>query len=177
MGRTLPSFTQLILGEQGALAKFRRALRREDQRALDDLFRAARYHVAAAAYASHLLPFETMLLAMLIEEHKRVERLTILLEGLLEKMRDPKGTPEWGMQNQGTEQAALGSALSPIGELLSAINKTAPVPVLGDRAQVGRPEGGAPSLVLLDACSVENLAERLRIIRLWVNTRTRHSCF
>jgi hypothetical protein len=83
MGRTLPSFTQLILNEQNALAKFRRALRKEDQRALDDLFRAARYHVAAAAYASHLLPFETMLLAMLIEEHKRVQHLEVLLERLL----------------------------------------------------------------------------------------------
>jgi hypothetical protein len=84
MGRTLPSFTQLILNEQDALAKFRRALRKEDQRAFDDLFRAARYHVAAAAYASHLLPFETMLLAMLLEEHKRVQHLEILLERLLE---------------------------------------------------------------------------------------------
>src|SRR5438093_12257974 len=84
MGRTLPSFTQLILNEQNALTKFRRALRKEDQRAFDDLFRAARYHVAAAAYASHLLPFETMLLAMLLEEHKRVQHLEILLERLLE---------------------------------------------------------------------------------------------
>ncbi len=75
MGRTLPSFMQLILHEQQALAKFRRALRAEDQRAFDDLFVAARTHVAAAAYASHALPFEVMLLAMLIEEHKEVMRL------------------------------------------------------------------------------------------------------
>lgn len=75
MGRTLASATQLILREQAALAKFRRALRQEDQRAFDDLLRAARYHVAAIAYASHLLPLETMLLAMLIEEHKRVLKL------------------------------------------------------------------------------------------------------
>jgi hypothetical protein len=33
---------------------------------------ASRLHLAAAAYASHLLPFETMLLAMLVEEHKQV---------------------------------------------------------------------------------------------------------
>ena len=88
MGRTLPSFTQVILNEQQALAKFRRALRRQDQDAFDDLFRAARYHVAAAANASHLLPFETVLLAMLIEEHKRVEHLEILLERLLEHIPD-----------------------------------------------------------------------------------------
>ena len=80
MGRTLASATQLILHEQDALAKFRRALRKEDQRAFDDLFRAARYHVAAIAYASHLLPLETMLLAMLIEEHKRVLKLEARLE-------------------------------------------------------------------------------------------------
>jgi hypothetical protein len=93
MGCTLPSFTQVILNEQTALAKFRRALRKQDQAAFDDLFRAARFHVAALAYASHLLPFETMLLAMLIEEHKRVQHLEILLERLLE--RDSDATMEW----------------------------------------------------------------------------------
>lgn len=93
MGRTLPSFTQVILNEQNALAKFRRALRKQDQTAFDDLFRAARFHVAAAAFASHLLPFETMLLAMLIEEHKRVQHLEILLTRLLE--HNPDAQLEW----------------------------------------------------------------------------------
>ncbi len=88
MGRTLPSTTQLILHEQKALAQFRRCLRKEDQRAFDDLFRGARYHVAAIAYASHLLPFETMLLAMLIEEHKRILRLEALLGHSVEQQTD-----------------------------------------------------------------------------------------
>ncbi len=82
MGRTLPSITNAFLEEQQSLAKFRRALRREDQRALDDLLASARHHLAAAAYASHLLPFEIMLLAMLVEEHKQVMRLRRLLEDL-----------------------------------------------------------------------------------------------
>ncbi|TAH52583.1 MAG: hypothetical protein EYC68_07385 [Chloroflexota bacterium] len=86
MGHTLPSATQVILNEQAALAQFRRALRQPDQAALDDLFRAARFHVAALANASHLLPFEAMLLAMLMEEHKRVRHLEILLERLLEQI-------------------------------------------------------------------------------------------
>lgn len=72
MGRTLPSITQAFLHEQQSLTRFRRALRREDQRALDDLLASSRHHLAAAAYASHLLPFEIMLLAMLVEEHKQV---------------------------------------------------------------------------------------------------------
>jgi len=80
MGRTLVSITQAFLQEQQSLTKFRRALRRDDQRALDDLLAASRRHLAAAAYASHLLPFETMLLAMLVEEHKQVIHLRLQLE-------------------------------------------------------------------------------------------------
>jgi DNA-binding response OmpR family regulator len=79
MGRTLPSITQAFLQEQESFARFRRALRRSDQLALDDLFSAAQRHVAAAAYASHALPFEIFLLAMLLEEHKQVMRLRQLL--------------------------------------------------------------------------------------------------
>ncbi len=80
MGRTLPSITQAFLQEQEFVARFRRALRRDDQRALDDLLASARQHLAAAAYAAHALPFETFLLAMILEEHKEVLRLRHLVD-------------------------------------------------------------------------------------------------
>ena len=93
MGRTLPSITQAFLAEQESLGRFRRALRREDQLALDDLLASARHHLAAAAYASHLLPFETLLLAMLVEEHKRVLDLQCQLEGwIAAHAQDPSGS-------------------------------------------------------------------------------------
>jgi hypothetical protein len=57
-------------------------LRRTDQLALDDLFASARQHLAAVAYASNALPFETFLLAMLLEEHKVVMRLRRQMEEL-----------------------------------------------------------------------------------------------
>ena len=79
MGRTLPSVTQVFLHEQESFLRFRRALRRSDQKALDDLFAAAHKHLAAAAYASHALPFEVFLLSMLLEEHKQVLRMRYLL--------------------------------------------------------------------------------------------------
>ena len=82
MGRTLPSITQSWQEEQAAFTRFRRALRREDQLALDDLFAAARNHLAAAAYAANALPMETFLLAMLLEEHKTVLRLLAEIEDL-----------------------------------------------------------------------------------------------
>ena len=82
MGRTLASITQAFLDEETAFAKFRRALRRSDQLVLDDLFASARQHLAAAAYASHALPFEIILLCMLLEEHKEVIRLRQYMEEL-----------------------------------------------------------------------------------------------
>ena len=75
MGRTLPSITQEFLQEEASFSRFRRALRRSDQIVLDDLFALARQHLAATAYASHALPFETLLLCMLLEEHKEVMKL------------------------------------------------------------------------------------------------------
>jgi hypothetical protein len=93
MGRTLPSITQTFLQEQQSLARFRRALRLDDQRALDDLLADSRQHLAAAAYASHLLPFEIMLLAMLVEEHKRVRHLQVELEALRSTSSDRPAPP------------------------------------------------------------------------------------
>jgi hypothetical protein len=82
MGRTVPSITIAFLQEQDSLARFRRALRKSDQQALDDLLVAVRQHLAPAAYAAHPLPFESFLLAMLLEEHKEVMRLRNMVERL-----------------------------------------------------------------------------------------------
>jgi hypothetical protein len=50
----------------------------------DDLFTAAQKHISATAYAAHALPFETFLMAMLLEEHKQVMRLRKIVEALEE---------------------------------------------------------------------------------------------
>jgi hypothetical protein len=67
MGRTLPTTTQIVLDEQQAFKNFRRALRIEDQIVFDELFARARKHLMAINQADHVLPFEAILLAMLIE--------------------------------------------------------------------------------------------------------------
>jgi hypothetical protein len=91
MGRTLPSATQAFYQEAESFNRFRRALRRGDQTALDDLFAMAQQHLAAAAYAAHALPMEVFLLAMLLEEHKEVLRLRELVEHLLQEEDGRKG--------------------------------------------------------------------------------------
>ena len=75
MGRTLQTTNQLILSEQAAFGNFRRALRPTDQQLLDTLFAAARQHTAAISLADHALPLESILLAMLLEQQRRIERL------------------------------------------------------------------------------------------------------
>jgi hypothetical protein len=86
MGNVTPTITDLLHTEEANLAKFRRALRREDQLVFDDLFVAAYKHRAAASYAGHLLPFETFLLAMQIEDHKEVMSLRRELESLRKQL-------------------------------------------------------------------------------------------
>jgi hypothetical protein len=76
MGRTVPTFTQVILQEMESWTKFRRGLRREDQEALDDLFRAARRQLAGSAYAARPIPFESMIMAMLIMQQRMIRALT-----------------------------------------------------------------------------------------------------
>ncbi len=72
MGRTVATMTQVVDQEAANFSQFRRALRKEDQEIFDRLFAAARHHAAPAAYQSHASPFETILLAMLLELAKAV---------------------------------------------------------------------------------------------------------
>jgi hypothetical protein len=83
MGRTVPTFTNLIQEEAASWAKFRRGLRRDDQEIFDDLFRAPRKHLAASAYTVRPMPFESMIMAMLLEEHKLVLQLKAQIEQLV----------------------------------------------------------------------------------------------
>jgi len=82
IGRILPSATQVVIQEEAAFARFLWALRKSDQVALDAVFSSVRQHTAAAQYASHALPFEVFLLAMLLEEHKEVMKLRERIEAL-----------------------------------------------------------------------------------------------
>ncbi len=76
MGRTLTTFTQLVQQEIASWRRYRRALRAEDQQALDELFAAARRHSAAGAYLARDTPFEVMLLSMMLEQQKQLQRLS-----------------------------------------------------------------------------------------------------
>lgn len=67
MGRTVIPYSNVIEAEYRRWAKFRRALRKEDQERFDQLFEMARRHVQAGAYSSMPLPLQPILMSMLIE--------------------------------------------------------------------------------------------------------------
>ncbi|HDD53646.1 MAG TPA: hypothetical protein ENF32_06245 [Thermosulfidibacter takaii] len=75
MGRTVVSYNSWVAQEKEGWSKFRRALRKEDREALDRLFDYAKLHAAEAGYAARLYPFETLLIAMLLEHEKKIQEL------------------------------------------------------------------------------------------------------
>jgi hypothetical protein len=85
MGRTLITITQLLTETEANLSAFRRTLRRSDQYVFDGLFAAARRHIAAIGQAESLLPFESALLAMLLEQSKEIAVLEQKVEELIKR--------------------------------------------------------------------------------------------
>ena len=75
MGRTVPTMTQMVQSEEETWAPFRRALRAQDRTAFDRLFAAARHYAAVASYAARAVPFEAILLSMLLEAMKAIQHL------------------------------------------------------------------------------------------------------
>jgi hypothetical protein len=69
------SYGQVLEQEIEGWKKFRRALRKEDQHVLDQLFEKARLYVEAGGSSSRPWPFETILISMLLEQEKALVEL------------------------------------------------------------------------------------------------------
>ena len=75
MGRTVPTFRQLVDDAIARWAKVRRALRREDQEYFDRLFRRVRSYTQAATYQAGDNPMEAILLSIALDQEKRLDAL------------------------------------------------------------------------------------------------------
>jgi hypothetical protein len=53
-------------------APFRKALLKADQAAFDRIFDDAKWHIQAGVMVSRPWPFETMVMAILLEQEKRI---------------------------------------------------------------------------------------------------------
>ena len=88
MGRTVLPFTRELYREEDSWKAFRRALRREDRELFDELFAAARYHTAACTCAGRVVPFEAILMSILLEERRAVRELSRRVEELERRRKD-----------------------------------------------------------------------------------------
>jgi len=102
MGRTVLPFSRVLEQEVQEWRKFRRGLRKGDQQFLDRLFEEARLHVQAGVYASRPLPFETILVSILIEHEKTLVELRSKVKALEEKI--PISTQEAGRTQSTTPE-------------------------------------------------------------------------
>jgi len=75
MGRTLPTFTRYLEKELASWNNFRRALSKEDREIFDRLFRFAKRHIAEASHAARPIPFDALILSILLEQQKEIMTL------------------------------------------------------------------------------------------------------
>ena len=82
MGRTVLPVAEILQQERKEWSKFRRALRKGDQKAFDEMFDMTKYHSAACAYASRPVPMEPILMSILLEHQKTIATLSRRIEKL-----------------------------------------------------------------------------------------------
>mgnify|MGYP006280788425 FL=1 len=75
MGRTIPTFRQMIESFGMEWTEFRRGLRKEDQEMFDTLLNYARRHSAAGHNFAHALPFEPIVISILLEHEKQLRKI------------------------------------------------------------------------------------------------------
>ena len=110
MGRTVPTFRQLIDQAVERWAKFRRALRREDQEHFDRLFLRVRSYTQAATYQASDNPMEAILLSIALDQEKRLRALE---QRLWQAERDHASA---GPSTEPTTRMAPGPLPQPTGD-------------------------------------------------------------
>lgn len=75
MGRTVPTYRNVMEEIIEDWRKFRRALRKGDREIFDELIKHAREHASAATYQGRADPAEMIFLSILIEQEKLLRRL------------------------------------------------------------------------------------------------------
>jgi hypothetical protein len=79
MGKTLPPFSSLIEQERRRWMPFKKALPKADQALFDRLFDCAKLHIQAGVMVARPWPFETIVMAIFLEQQKQLEQAQRLL--------------------------------------------------------------------------------------------------
>lgn len=79
MGRTEPTFRNLLDRLQGEWSDYRRGLSPRQQKAFDALFQKARAHASASGNVCRVDPLESVFLSMLLEHEMELQTLRAAL--------------------------------------------------------------------------------------------------
>ena len=91
MGRTNPTFRDVLGSLEENWQDYRRALRRPDQDRFDKLWADARQYADAGGYLNHQNPMVVVLFSMVLAHEQRIEDLEAELEG--SRAEDPTSEP------------------------------------------------------------------------------------
>lgn len=86
MGRTNPTYRDLLSDLESRWKSYRRGLRRDDQERFDRLFEQARGHADAAGNRNHPEPFYPLALSILLAHERRLEGVEEQLETIDERL-------------------------------------------------------------------------------------------
>jgi predicted ATPase len=75
MGRTVPSFRTVLDSIVIDLADYKRTLRKNDRAVFDRIMDMAREHASASTVAATIDPMETIMISILIEQQKQIDKL------------------------------------------------------------------------------------------------------
>lgn len=75
MGRTNATYRDLLTAIEERWQPYRRALRHQNQPHFDRLFEHARAHADASGYLNHDEPLFPILVSVLLEQERRIQRL------------------------------------------------------------------------------------------------------
>jgi hypothetical protein len=82
MGRTNPTYRDILRALDNQWSDYRRGLRRADQQRFDQLFAYIRAHADASGYLNHTEPFYPALVSIDLEQEARLDELENRLKQL-----------------------------------------------------------------------------------------------
>ncbi|MEZ3115910.1 hypothetical protein RYH80_08265 [Halobaculum sp. MBLA0147] len=85
MGRTNPTYRDLLQALEHRWGPYRRALRRGDQERFDRLFRYGRDHADAASHLNHESPVVPLLVGICLAQEQRIDELETRLTQPVER--------------------------------------------------------------------------------------------
>jgi len=94
MGRTSPTFRDVLRSLEDSWQDYRRALRRPDRARFARLWEDARQYADAGGHLDHQNPMVVVLFSMLLAQQRRIEDLEAELEGERSGASDEGGADE-----------------------------------------------------------------------------------